>query len=127
MNRTFTESVVEQAAMAWLESTGWLVRNGASIAPGEPAAEREGAVIMTFGLPGKKPGERQGKARETLGKTPMEILDLLKNKPDLSVPQLAALMGKSESAIHRAIRILRDSGVLVRVGPAKGGRWKVIE
>jgi type I restriction enzyme R subunit len=37
---TFTESVVEQAALAWLESAGWSVRNGASIAPGEPAAER---------------------------------------------------------------------------------------
>ena len=35
----FTESVVEQAALAWLEAAGWQVRNGAEIAPGEPAAE----------------------------------------------------------------------------------------
>lgn len=38
----FDESVVEQAALAWLESVGWQVRNGAEIAPGEPAAQREG-------------------------------------------------------------------------------------
>ncbi len=100
---------------------------------------REGAVVVTFGLPvestgktpgkttGKMTGERQGNARETLGKTPTKILELLKNNPDLSVPQLAALMHKSESAIHRAIRILRDSGLLERVGPDRGGRWKVIE
>lgn len=37
---TSTESVVEQAALAWLESIGWVVRNGAEIAPGELAAER---------------------------------------------------------------------------------------
>ncbi len=37
----FTESVVEQAALAWLESIGWPVKNGAAIAPGEPAAERD--------------------------------------------------------------------------------------
>ena len=37
----FSESVVEQAALAWLESVGWQVRNGAEIAPGEPAAERD--------------------------------------------------------------------------------------
>ena len=37
---SFTEPVVEQAALAWLESIGWTVRNGAEIAPGEPAAER---------------------------------------------------------------------------------------
>ena len=37
----FDESVVEQAALAWLESVGWQVRNGAEMAPGEPAAERD--------------------------------------------------------------------------------------
>jgi len=37
----FSESVVEQAALAWLESEGWNVINGAEIAPGEPTAERE--------------------------------------------------------------------------------------
>jgi len=35
MNRAFTEFVVEQAALARFESTGWAVRNGAEIAPGE--------------------------------------------------------------------------------------------
>lgn len=30
---SFTESVVEQAALVWLESVGWQVRNGAEIAP----------------------------------------------------------------------------------------------
>lgn len=39
--RGVTESVVEQAALAWLESIGWHVVNGAEIAPGEPDAERE--------------------------------------------------------------------------------------
>ena len=44
----FTESVVEQAALAWLESVGWQVRNGSEIAPGEPAAERDdyGQVVL---------------------------------------------------------------------------------
>jgi type I restriction enzyme, R subunit len=36
----FTESVVEQAALAWLESLGWTVKHGPEIAPGELAAER---------------------------------------------------------------------------------------
>ena len=38
--RSFTESIVEQAALAWLESLGWSVRHGLEIAPGEPSAER---------------------------------------------------------------------------------------
>jgi type I restriction enzyme R subunit len=46
--RGVTESVVEQAALAWFESAGWVVRNGAAIAPGEPAAERAdyGRVVL---------------------------------------------------------------------------------
>ena len=38
----FTESVVEQAALAWLESIGYLIVSGPEIAPGEMAAERDG-------------------------------------------------------------------------------------
>ncbi|MFN7966630.1 MAG: type I restriction endonuclease subunit R [Acidobacteriota bacterium] len=46
--RAFSESHVEEAALAWLESIGWTVRNGAEIAPGEPAAERidYGQVVL---------------------------------------------------------------------------------
>jgi type I restriction enzyme R subunit len=36
----FTESVVQQAALAWLESLGYAVLAGPEIAPGEPQAER---------------------------------------------------------------------------------------
>ena len=43
-----TESVVEEAALAWLESVGWQISNGAEIAPGEGAAERDdyGQVVL---------------------------------------------------------------------------------
>jgi len=36
----FTESVVEDAALAWLEAIGWPVAHGPDIAPDMPAAER---------------------------------------------------------------------------------------
>lgn len=37
---SFTESIVEDAALAWLESLGWWVRDGLEIAPGESKAVR---------------------------------------------------------------------------------------
>ncbi len=37
---SFTESVVEDAALAWLELLGYAVLHGPYIAAGEPAAER---------------------------------------------------------------------------------------
>jgi len=81
---------------------------------------REGAVIMTFGVPMRAPGK-------TPGKTPVEILRLLGEEPDLTMPQLAARLGKSERAVERAVKKLRESNHLVRVGPAKGGHWQVVE
>jgi type I restriction enzyme, R subunit len=38
---SFTESVVEQAALTWLETMGYTVLPGPKIAPGEPMAERD--------------------------------------------------------------------------------------
>ena len=37
---SFTESIVEDAALAWLEGMGYAVLHGPNIAVGEPAAER---------------------------------------------------------------------------------------
>ena len=38
--RSFTESVVEDATLAWLESLGYAVKHGPEIAPGELFSER---------------------------------------------------------------------------------------
>src|SRR5436309_1482245 len=41
MSQGFTESIVEAAALAWLESLGWQIKHGPEIAPGELTAERQ--------------------------------------------------------------------------------------
>ncbi len=89
---------------------------------------RAGAVVVTFRLPEETTGKMIGKTPgKMIGKTPAAILDLLTADPTLSVPQLAVRLKKSEVTIHRAIRTLRESGRLVRIGPDKGGSWKVLE
>jgi type I restriction enzyme R subunit len=40
MNGAFAESVVEEAALAWLQGLGYVVLHGPDIAAGEPGAER---------------------------------------------------------------------------------------
>ena len=48
MSHSFTESIVEEATLAWLEGLGYTILSGPEIAPGEPFAEREryGQVIL---------------------------------------------------------------------------------
>ncbi len=77
--------------------------------PGAPAATVEAEPISL----------------KTPVKTPVKILQLLKEKPDLTLSELAVLLGKSVSAIERASAKLVKAGELRRVGPDKGGHWEV--
>jgi ATP-dependent DNA helicase RecG len=73
---------------------------------------------------GKAAGMGRGKVRlDTLA----AVLELLAQAPSLSVSELARRLNRSDSAIHRAVRRLRESGRLRRVGPDKGGSWQVVE
>lgn len=76
-------------------------------------------VEMTRKTLGKTPGK-------TRGKTPGMILAELRQNSALTIPEIAALIGKSESAVERAIKKLRKDQRLERVGAAKGGSWKVL-
>jgi predicted HTH transcriptional regulator len=58
-------------------------------------------------------------------KTPEKILILLKDRPEISIAEIAAHLGKSDSAIVRAIRKLKSQERLRRIGADKGGHWEV--
>ena len=107
MTGAFTESVVEQAALAWLESTGWSVKNGAEIAPGEPGAERDdyGQVVLAQRL-------RDALARLNPA-LPVEALDDAFRQ--LTRPEGAELVARSR-ALHR----LLVDGVTVEYRTAEG-------
>ncbi len=102
-----TESTVEQAALAWLESVGWQVRNGAEIAPGEPAAERDdyGQVVL---------GQRLRDALARLNPAlPAGALDDAFRK--LTRPEGAELIQR-----NRALHLLLVDGVTVEYRDAEG-------
>ena len=61
------------------------------------------------------------------GKTSGKILVILRQDENLTIPELARLIGVTERSIERNIRKLQDQGLLRRIGPAKGGYWEVIE
>jgi ATP-dependent DNA helicase RecG len=95
-------------------------------------AVRQGAVVITFVLPApvKTPekSQTQEKTQEkTREKTAAAILRMLGEQPEMSVAELAERLGKVPSTIERAVRKLRESGRLARIGPDKGGHWQVIE
>ncbi len=76
------------------------------------------ALVKGAKTPGKTP-------EKTPGKTTDRILEFLAKKPTLSLRDLAERLAKSESAVERAVRKLREAGRLRRIGPDKGGHWEV--
>jgi type I restriction enzyme R subunit len=104
---TFTESVVEQAALAWLESLGWTVKHGPEIAPGELAAERNDYAQVVL-------AERLRQALAWLNPAlPPEALDDAFRK-------LARMDGPTLEARNRALHRLLVDGVPVEYRRADG-------
>jgi predicted HTH transcriptional regulator len=60
-------------------------------------------------------------------KTPEKILALVKNRPEITIQELARDIGKSTSAIERALGKLKAEQKLRRIGADKGGHWEIIE
>lgn len=63
---------------------------------------------------------------QTSGKTPEAIIELLQQQPELSLAELAKIIGRSTSAVKRAAAKLKQQGKLEYIGSKKGGYWKVL-
>jgi type I restriction enzyme R subunit len=107
VTRAFTESVVEEAALAWLESLGWRVTHGLAIAPGEPEAERAdyAQVVLEARL-------RDALARLNPALPPEALADAFRR---LTRPEGAEL-----SSRNRAVHRLLVEGVTVEYRAADG-------
>jgi fido (protein-threonine AMPylation protein)/DNA-binding transcriptional ArsR family regulator len=55
----------------------------------------------------------------------LAILDILASEPTLSYDEIADRVGKGRRTVARAIRQLKDSGAIQRVGSDKSGHWIV--
>ena len=64
---------------------------------------------------------------ETRAKTPVQVLNCLAERPTASLAEVAAIIGKSVSAVERASSKLVKGGKLRFVGPRKGGHWEVLK
>ena len=69
-------------------------------------------------------GQEKGKKRARKGQE--KLLALIKANPHISVSSIAKECGMSIKTIRNLIDELREDKLLERIGPAKGGYWKVL-
>jgi type I restriction enzyme R subunit len=114
----FSENVVEEAALAWLEGLGWQIAHGPDIAPDMPGAERldYGEVVLAQRLHDALAQLNRGLPAETL---------------DDAFRKLTRPEGAELSARNRAIHRLLVDGVTVEYrtpdGEIRGAQARVID
>lgn len=54
-----------------------------------------------------------------------KILRLNRAKETITIAEMAELTGTATRVIERTLKALKEEGRRHRIGPAKGGRWKV--
>ena len=64
-------------------------------------------------------GNRKEKSRE-------KIVRLLGENPNMTTNTLAEAIGISPKAVERHLASLKKEGLIIRVGPDKGGHWEVV-
>ena len=54
------------------------------------------------------------------------ILELIKEKPQISRSEISHKMGLHESSVKRRLKMMVDKGIIQRIGSDRGGHWKII-
>ena len=80
----------------------------------------------------RKPPEHDQKTARNEGQSPEppslsdSILALLRRNPSVSRREIAATLDTTQSIVRYRLERLREAGKIERVGPDKGGHWKVL-
>lgn len=103
------------------------------------SAENQQSSGDNFGDDGKKDGESSAKFGESsvkcsakfgdimLGGTQNEIIQMIKANNRISAKQIAEEISLSVRAVEKNIKELREKGILIRHGSARGGYWEISE
>ena len=71
-------------------------------------------------------GKASGKASGIGGKTSEKILSAIRDKADITISELAEVVGVTPRSVERHLQKLQQTGLLTRVGGRKQGQWEVI-
>ena len=115
---TFNESTVEDAALTWFGELGYAVAHGPHLAPGEPAAERDGFgdVVLV------------GRLREAIERLNPDIPDearedALRRVLRVATPSLA----QTNRAFHKMLRDGVEVEYPRRDGTIAGGHARLVD
>ena len=69
---------------------------------------------------------KQESSQKSSQKNSQKIVDLIKERPEITTAEMAEKIGVSRRSIVNITNRLQEEGVIRRVGPDKGGHWEVV-
>ena len=67
------------------------------------------------------------KTTQKISAIQIQIVDFLRNNPKASRSEIATyISGITEDGVKYNLKALQQKGIIKRIGPAKGGYWKVL-
>jgi ATP-dependent DNA helicase RecG len=63
---------------------------------------------------------------KTVEKTVEKIIKLIQENPSVTTSELQKHTNLTRRGVEWQIKNLKEKGILKRIGPAKGGEWKII-
>lgn len=69
----------------------------------------------------------QKSTQKSAQKSTQKILDLIRENPYVTTQEMADSIGIIRRTVAKHIKSLQEKGIIKRIGPDKGGYWKVIE
>ena len=76
---------------------------------------------------GDKERTSEKPSEKTSEKTSEKIIELIQQNNEITIYEMTSIIGVTQRSIERNLRSLRSKGKIKRIGPAKGGHWKVID
>jgi predicted HTH transcriptional regulator len=62
---------------------------------------------------------------EPINETALLVLQMMAKQPEATLEMIAENIGKTLKTVKRAVKNLKDSGYVKRIGPRKTGHWEV--
>ena len=72
-------------------------------------------------------GQNVGESSVNGDEIPVHILELIKNNNYITIPQIAQKFTVTKRTIERHIKLLKEQGLLIRHGAARGGYWEIVD
>ena len=85
-----------------------------------------GRIDIIFRLPEKEDTDVQISIPEGLTENEAKICKLIRENERITYVEMAERLGISESTVTRAARSLSKKGMIKRIGPERGGSWKLL-